>query len=593
MKRTLKTKVNLIFMLLLCLAALSRCFPPGGGGEAKGPNAFPIAIIDDRVKINYSDLLNRLDRSGLLEYGGILDSTTYFDTLQSIVIDSVLSILSKEVDIRQDKTIYRFFMMRYLQFWKQYIYENDVLGSFRVDSSDIDSFYRAHGDRYTYREQVRARQLTISDRGFRFGHDSVKYRPYSDEQLDSMAFDMISEIKQRADTGEDFGILAYDYSMHRESGKRYGELGYFFRGRFSPTFDSVAFSLPVFTISDPFRDIDGWHLVQVVDHIDSGMAPLEGQVFELVKGDFLYEITEKRSRELVDSLIQSATFVFNDSALMQPSFYAVADTTWSAIINGRDTVDFFRLGDLMNQYRPLEGESEIRLEGKKQILKKYFSDYLLVQYAHDKKLDKRPEVIRELDEIKRAAARKLIFKDYEDLAYMPDDSTIEDYYQRHLDKFTFSKPVYVQHIIVEDSLFGEYLRDLAQSGLDFMDLAEENYPGDIEIRRAAADLGYIGPGEMPDAFYDAALRIPRGEITHPVKTEFGYHIIKVIDRKYNRQVSEVRQDIIVAIREEHKQSLLNKWRHDMLGKYDVRYDLSKIPTIKLLPRQVRDPDAVE
>ncbi len=593
MNRTLKSYVNKTFFLLICLASLNQCAPPGGGSEAKDSNAFPIAFIGHKAKVNYTDLLDRLNHSDLLMHGGILDSTTYFDTLQSMVIDSVVSVLSKTVDFRKDLSAYRYFMQRYIQFWSQYVYQKEVLGVFRVDSSDIDSFYHAHADNYTYQEQVRARQITISANGLRFGYDSVKYRNYSEDQLDSTALQIITEIKNRADTGEDFGTLAYDYSMHKQSGKRNGELGYFVKGLYSKQIDSVAFSLPVGEISDPFKDRDGWHIFEVLDHIDSGLAPLKGHVYEQAKNDYLYEITQRRSKEFIDSLVQEATYVFNDSALNQANLYAIPDTTWSVIINGRDTVDFLRVGDLMGQYHPAGDQDELSLSSKKEILKSYCSSYLLAQYAEDKKLDQEPKAKKELEDIRRAAALKLIFKSYQDPDYMPDDSAIEDYYQRNIDKFTFPKPVYVQHIIVQDSVFGEYLRDLALSGMDFMDLAEENYPGEPEIRRAAADLGYIGPGEMPPEFYDMALKTPKGEVSHPVKTELGYHIIKVVDRKDDRDVVGARHDIVLALREERKQTLENKWRHDMLNKFDVKYDISRIPTIQLLPKDVRDPDAAE
>ncbi len=593
MNRTLKNNINKIFLLPIVVAVLIQCGPPGGGSERKSPDSFPIAYVSHETKINFSDLLGRLNQSDLLEHGGILDSTTYFDTLQSIVIDSVVSILSKTVHFRDDLFAYRYYMQRYLQFWSEYVYKKEVLGVFKVDSADIDSFYHAHANDYTYQEQVRARQITISGKGLRFGYDSVKYRDFSEDQLDSSALEMITEIANRADTGEDFGVLAHDYSMHKQSGRRNGDLGYFVRGLYSKPFDSVAFSLPTGKISDPFKDGDGWHLVEVLDHVDSGLAPLKGRVLEQVKNDYLYEITKKRSQQFIDSLVGEATFVFNDSALDQSNLYSIPDTTWSVIINGRDTVDFLRVGDLMAQYYPTNDRDKLSLDSKKHILMNYCSSYLIAQYAQDKGLDKEPKAKKELEDIRRAAALKLIFRPYQDPDYMPDDSTINDYYLRNIDKFTFPKPVYVQHIIVQDSVYGEYLRDLAMSGIDFMDLAEQNYPGEPEIRRSAADLGYIGPDEMPPEFYDMALRTPKGEVSHPVKTEFGYHIIKVVDRKDDRDVVGARHDIVLALREERKQTLLRKWRHDMLNKFDVRYDISKIPTIQLLPKDVRDPDAAE
>lgn len=582
---------NITLYLILGIIGLSlcQCGLPGSGSE-KGDNDFKIARVDKTLNINYSDLKNRLIKSDLMENGGFLDSTTYFDTLQSIVIDSVLTLLTKEIDLREDIDTYRSFMLRYFQFYSQYIYEEVVVSSIRVDTSDIDSFYQANAEKYTYREQVRARQITISTMGLEYGKDSLKYGQLSDLELDSIAFDLISEIKQRADSGENFGMLAYDHSMHRESGKRNGDLGYFYRGVYNSIFDSVAFSLEPGTISDPFKTPDGWHLINVIDHIDSGLAPFEGQVFETVKNQYLKLVVGERSRAFMDSLVRSAEYEFNDSVIALANYRMIPDTTWSVIINNRDTADFFRLADLMEQYNPPEGQETISLEAKKNILQEFFARYLLVQYAQDVGLNKKDDVKDAIEKIHRQSAVRYLARGYFDPGYMPGDSAIEEYYNRNIDKFTFSKPVYVQHIIVEDSVFGEYLRDLAHSGIDFIELAKEHYPGEPEIREAAADLGYIGPGEMPDVFFNTAIGIPVGDVSHPVKTEFGFHIIKVVDRKYNRELSEVRHDIVLAIREDYDRNQRSKWRRDMLNKYEIEYFLEKIPLIELLPKSVRDPE---
>ena len=75
---------------------------------------------------------------------------------------------------------------------------------------------------------------------------------------------------------------------------------------------------------------------------------------------------------------------------------------------------------------------------------------------------------------------------------------VEQYYQAHLDEFSPEKPLVVQHIIVQDSLFGDFIRSQAMSGYDFLDLAKEYYPGDEDVRAELADLGEIGRGDVPE-----------------------------------------------------------------------------------------------
>ena len=99
------------------------------------------------------------------------------------------------------------------------------------------------------------------------------------------------------------------------------------------------------------------------------------------------------------------------------------------------------------------------------------------------------------------------------------------------------------------------------SGADFMQMAEKYYPGDPDIRQVAADLGWIGPNDMPGPFWKAALATREGEISHPVKTEFGYHLIKVTKKNFSDTFETARLKIIPLLKSEHKE----KQRREFVG----------------------------
>ena len=56
--------------------------------------------------------------------------------------------------------------------------------------------------------------------------------------------------------------------MHRESGEKDGDLGFFTRNKYRKEFADVAFSLDSGEVSDPFKTADGWHIVEVINHVD-------------------------------------------------------------------------------------------------------------------------------------------------------------------------------------------------------------------------------------------------------------------------------------------------------------------------------------
>ena len=71
-------------------------------------------------------------------------------------------------------------------------------------------------------------------------------------------------------------------------------------------------------------------------------------------------------------------------------------------------------------------------------------------------------------------------------------------------------------------------KDLA-GGSDFAALAKDN--STCPSSQQGGDLGYFGKGQMVPAFEQAALSLKKGEMSDVVETRFGYHIIKLMDKK--------------------------------------------------------------
>ena len=91
-----------------------------------------------------------------------------------------------------------------------------------------------------------------------------------------------------------------------------------------------------------------------------------------------------------------------------------------------------------------------------------------------------------------------------------------------------SKEVRARHILVDNESKAKDLVKEAKSGKDFAELASKNSIGPSAQR--GGDLGYFTAGEMVKPFSDAAFKLKKGEIAGaPVKTQFGWHVIKVED----------------------------------------------------------------
>jgi foldase protein PrsA len=127
------------------------------------------------------------------------------------------------------------------------------------------------------------------------------------------------------------------------------------------------------------------------------------------------------------------------------------------------------------------------------------------------------------------------------------DEQIKDYYEQHKDQYTEAR---TSHILVDNESAAKEIKKELKKGTDFAELAKKESTDQVSAAQGG-DLGYLSgrSQEMDPTFLAAALKLIKGEVSEPVKTVFGYHIIKVTDIK-ETPLSEVKDQI--------KQTLMSK-----------------------------------
>lgn len=158
------------------------------------------------------------------------------------------------------------------------------------------------------------------------------------------------------------------------------------------------------------------------------------------------------------------------------------------------------------------------------------------------------------------------FLDLEQLrlhANIPQDQ-IRNYYDEHIDRYKMPDRAHVAHILFKtvgktDSEAEEIRKKVedvlkkAKGGANFGDLAKQ-YSEDTTKERGG-DLDWIVRGQTVPEFEQAAFSLPIGSISDVVKTQYGFHIIKVIDRQAARTqtLDEVFPQILGALQEDRAQ----------------------------------------
>lgn len=91
------------------------------------------------------------------------------------------------------------------------------------------------------------------------------------------------------------------------------------------------------------------------------------------------------------------------------------------------------------------------------------------------------------------------------------------------------KEVRAAHILVDTKSQANAVKYRIEGGEDFAKVAKQF--SKCPSGQRGGDLGYFGRGQMVQEFETAAFNLPAGQLSDPVQTDFGWHIIKVIDKK--------------------------------------------------------------
>jgi peptidyl-prolyl cis-trans isomerase D len=150
------------------------------------------------------------------------------------------------------------------------------------------------------------------------------------------------------------------------------------------------------------------------------------------------------------------------------------------------------------------------------------------------------------------------------LADKANDTKIKNYFDSHKETFSTQETVHARHILIPtegaDAAADQKALDLAKKVAtraknkeDFAKLAKE-FSGDPGSKAKGGDLGSFTKGQMVPEFDKVAFSAPIGEISEPVKSQFGYHIIQVQERKsaQSRTMEQARPEIARSVLAEEK-----------------------------------------
>lgn len=147
------------------------------------------------------------------------------------------------------------------------------------------------------------------------------------------------------------------------------------------------------------------------------------------------------------------------------------------------------------------------------------------------------------------------------------DAEVAQYYKDHTDEFVIPEKTHARHIIVDSPELANTLYKRLQKGENFANLATQ-YSMSPEAENGG-DLGYFSSGQYPRIFDDTCGPLPIGALSQPVKSEYGIHLFKIIDRIPARKetLDEAKERIRTELRMIKTagalQSRIERWRSEL------------------------------
>ena len=156
------------------------------------------------------------------------------------------------------------------------------------------------------------------------------------------------------------------------------------------------------------------------------------------------------------------------------------------------------------------------------------------------------------------------------------DEEIKAYYDAHAAEFKAEEKMSAKHILVDSLEMAEKIRAEIEAGKAFEDAAREYSSCPSKAR--GGELGVFSRGKMVKEFEDAAFALTEGMVSAPVKTQFGYHLIKAgeMTPAGRADLETVKDKIRKILFQERQKEVYAKRLEELKDSYPVKINLTAL-----------------
>ncbi len=405
--------------------------------------------------------------------------------------------------------------------------------------------------------------------------DPVQYHVF---QIVVNKADKAAEIKTKLAAGGSFIELAKAESIdeYKNAG---GDKGFVSSALLEEPVSKALAVLKKDEVSAPIKlDEDLFMLVKYIDRKEATTKEFDS-VSVQIKRDLLNEKQRGIYEAEIEKLKKDLAFEMNPAAAESLRKETITDQDKEAVLfkmTGKE-VKVSEIEEELQQIPPFIRPQILNGDGLDDFLKQFYSRYLA--FANVEKnfaalAAKFPEVIK--DAARRTVIRFLL--DEKIGSIVLEESEIADFYQKNLAQFNTPAQMKAHHILVkEEAEAKELLAVLEKDPAKFSDLAREKSVCPSG-KQGGGDLGTFGEGQMVGEFDAACKTSEIGKIVGPVKTDFGYHLIRVDERQPAgvMKLDEVREQIRAKLMPEKQREVFTKLVEELKKEFNVKVYQDKL-----------------
>lgn len=212
---------------------------------------------------------------------------------------------------------------------------------------------------------------------------------------------------------------------------------------------------------------------------------------------------------------------------------------------------------------------------RKRLVENVITEELLVQEAKKRNIENDKDFQTVLMQTKRRLMAQKIIQD--DVMSKMDEKNLKRHFDRNRRNYSTDE-VKASHILLKTKKEADEVYKLAtKKGANFGELAKK-HSTDPTVSHNNGDLGFFSRGRMVPEFSEAAFKLGKGDISRPVKTQFGYHIIKVHAKKKGKAVKF--EDVAARVRQDYQTSEIRSVIEKLKKKSDVSVNESNLKKLR-------------